>query len=196
MKISCNILKKHIKNSEDIDFLKIWDKFTIRTAEVEEVIEKGKQFDGVVSAKIVECNDHPKSNKLHILKVDTGSEILQIVCGAPNVRVGLIGACIKVGGHIENIEIGVRPLVGVDSYGMMCSGRELGISDDHNGIIELPEDTPIGIDIKELFPIEDIIVEIDNKSLTHRPDLWGHYGIAREIAAITNHELNPLEIIE
>ena len=196
MKISCNILKKHIKNSEDIDFLKIWDKFTIRTAEVEEVIEKGKQFDGVVSAKIVECNDHPKSNKLHILKVDTGSEILQIVCGAPNVRVGLIGACIKVGGHIENIEIGVRPLVGVDSYGMMCSGRELGISDDHNGIIELPEDTPIGIDIKELFPIEDIIVDIDNKSLTHRPDLWGHYGIAREIAAITNHELIPLELFE
>lgn len=99
-----------------------------------------------------------------------------------------------MGGHLGDIEIGVRPLVGVDSYGMMCSAKELGISDDHTGIIELPEDTPVGINIKELMPIDDIIVEIDNKSLTHRPDLWGHYGIAREIAAITNHELLPLDL--
>ena len=194
MKISCNILKKHIKNSEDIDFLKIWDKFTIRTAEVEGVEVKGKDIDGVVTAKILEVADHPKSTKLHILKVDDGKEIQQIVCGAPNVKVGLISALIEVGGHLGDIEIGVRPLVGVDSYGMMCSAKELGISDDHTGIIELPEDTPVGINIKELMPIDDIIVEIDNKSLTHRPDLWGHYGIAREIAAITNHELLPLDL--
>lgn len=196
MKISCNILKKHIEKSEDIDFLSIWDKFTIRTAEVEGVEVKGNQFDGVVTAKIIECNDHPESKKLHILKVDTGKEILQIVCGAPNVRVGLISACIKIGGHIGDIEISKRPLVGVDSYGMMCSGKELGISDDHSGIIELPDNTPIGEDFKKLFPVEDIIVEIDNKSLTHRPDLWGHYGIAREIAAITGHKLIPLDLVE
>ena len=194
MKISCNILKKHIKDSEKIDFLSVWDKFTIRTAEVEGVEIKGNQFDGVVTAKILEVKDHPDSKKLHILKVDTGDEVLQIVCGAPNVRVGLIGACIKVGGHIDGIEIGVRPLAGVASHGMMCSGKELGISDNHDGILELPEDTPIGVDFKKLYPVEDIIVEIDNKSLTHRPDLWGHYGIAREIAAITGHELLPLEI--
>lgn len=194
MKISCNILKKHIKNSDTIDFLKVWDKFTIRTAEVEGVEVKGSQFDGVVTARILEVKNHPESKKLHILKVDTGDETLQIVCGAPNVREGLIGACIKVGGHIDGIEISVRPLAGIASHGMMCSGKELGISDDHSGILELPEDTPIGVDIKKLFPIEDIIVEIDNKSLTHRPDLWGHYGIAREIAAITGHELLPLEL--
>ena len=174
MKISCNILKKHIKNSEDIDFLKIWDKFTIRTAEVEGVEVKGKDIDGVVTAKILEVADHPKSTKLHILKVDDGKEIKQIVCGAPNVKVGLISALIEVGGHLGDIEIGVRPLVGVDSYGMMCSAKELGISDDHTGIIELPEDTPVGTNIKELMPIDDIIVEIDNKSFTHRPDRWGH----------------------
>lgn len=196
MKISCNILKKHIEKSEDIDFLSIWDKFTIRTAEVEGVEVKGNQFDGVVTAKIIECNDHPESKKLHILKVDVGNEILQIVCGAPNVKVGLISACVKIGGHIGDIEISKRPLVGVDSYGMMCSGKELGISDDHSGIIELPDSTPIGKDFKKLFPVEDIVVEIDNKSLTHRPDLWGHYGIAREIAAITNHKLRPLDLIE
>lgn len=194
MKISCNILKKHIKGADTIDFLSVWDKFTIRTAEVENVEIKGSQFDKVITAKIIECENHPNSKKLHILKVDTGKEVLQIVCGAPNVRVGLVGALIRVGGHIDGIEIGVRPLAGVESYGMMCSGKELGISDDHSGIIEFDENTKLGVDIKSLFPIEDIIVEIDNKSLTHRPDLWGHYGIAREIAAITGHELLPLDL--
>lgn len=79
---------------------------------------------------------------------------------------------------------------------MCCSGRELGISDNHDGILDLPSDWINGTDIKEYLPIEDIIVEIDNKSLTNRPDLWGHYGIAREICAITNHELLPLDILE
>lgn len=194
MKISCNILKKHIKNSDKIDFYSIWDTFTIRTAEVEGIELKGKNFDGVITAKIIECKPHPKSNKLSVLKVDNGKEELQIVCGAPNVKVGLIGALIQVGGHIDEIEIRARPLLGIDSYGMMCSGKELGISDDHSGIIELPSNTPLGVNIKEIFPIEDIIVEIDNKSLTNRPDLWGHYGIAREIAAITRNELLPLEL--
>lgn len=194
MLISCNILKRHIKNSENIDFISIWDKFTIRTAEVEGVSLRGNNFDGVIAAKILEVADHPESKKLHILKVDTGKETLQIVCGAPNVRPGLIAPCALIGSHIDGIEITRRPLVGYDSYGMMCSGKELGISDDHSGLLELPDDTPIGKDMKEIFPIEDIIVEIDNKSLTHRPDLWGHYGIAREIAAITNHELLPLDL--
>lgn len=194
MKISCNILKKHLKDSESIDFKDVWNKFTIRTAEVESVVEVGKNIDGVVTGKILTVANHPESKKLHVLTVDVGGEILQIVCGAPNVREGMIGACIKIGGHIDGIEITPRPLVGILSNGMMCSAKELGISDDHSGLIEFPSDTPIGVDIKELFPIEDIIVEIDNKSLTHRPDLWGHYGIAREIAAITGHDLLPLEL--
>ena len=194
MKISCNILKKHLKDSESIDFKDVWNKFTIRSAEVESVVEVGKNIDGVVTGKILTVVNHPDSKKLHVLTVDVGSEILQIVCGAPNVREGMIGACIKVGGHIDGIEITPRPLVGILSNGMMCSAKELGISDDHSGLIEFPSDTPIGVDIKELFPIEDIIAEIDNKSLTHRPDLWGHYGIAREIAAITGHDLLPLEL--
>ena len=196
MKISCNILKKHIKNSEDINWLSVWDKFTIRTAEVEGVEVKGANLDGVVVAEIKSVENHPESKKLHILRVDSGEEELQIVCGAPNVRVGLKSALVKIGGHIDGFEISKRPLVGIDSYGMMCSKRELGISEEHEGIIELPNDYVVGKDIKEYIPIDDIIVEIDNKSLTNRPDLWGHYGIAREIAAITNHELLPLELID
>ena len=79
---------------------------------------------------------------------------------------------------------------------MLCAGDELGINDDHDGILEFSADTVVGTDIKDVLPVEDIIVEIDNKSLTNRPDLWGHYGIAREIAAITEHELLPLELAE
>lgn len=197
MLISCNKLKSHIKNPEDIDWLNIWDTFTLRTAEVENVEVKGNKFDNVVVAEIIECEEHPDSDHMHVLKVDAGDkEPIQVVCGAPNVRVGLKTAYIRVGGHIDGVEIKARPLRGILSNGMCCSGRELGISDNHDGIMELPNDWSVGKDIKEYLPIDDIIVEIDNKSLTNRPDLWGHYGIAREICAITNHELLPLDILE
>lgn len=197
MLISCNKLKTYIKDSEKIDWLKVWDKFTIRTAEVENVKEVGDKFDGVVIAQIVECIPHPDSDHMHILKVNYGgSEPIQVVCGAYNVRVGLKTAYIKVGGHIDGIEIKAKPLRGILSNGMCCSMRELGIGDDHDGIIELPDDVVIGTDIKDYLPVKDIIVEIDNKSLTNRPDLWGHYGIAREIATITHTEMLPLEMEE
>lgn len=197
MLISCNKLKSYIKDSNDIDWLNIWSTFTIRTAEVEGVKVVGSTFSSVVVAEILECVDHPDSDHLHVLKVDCGEkEPIQVVCGAPNVRVGLKTAYVRVGGNIDGMEIKARPLRGIVSNGMCCSGRELGISDNHDGILELPNDWKNGTDIKTLLPIEDIIVEIDNKSLTNRPDLWGHYGIAREICAITNHELIPLEIEE
>lgn len=196
MKISCNILKKHIKNSENIDFLKIWDTFTVSTAEVEGVEVKGNTFDKIITAKIIACEDHPNSKKLHVLKVDTGKKTFQVVCAAPNCRVGLIGAYAQIGSRIEDITIGTRPLGGIDSEGMMCGADEIGIDNAHETIIEFPDDTPLGQDIKTLFPFEDIVATIDNKSLTNRPDLWGHYGIAREVAAITNHELIPLDLTE
>jgi phenylalanyl-tRNA synthetase beta chain len=197
MLISCNRLKSYIKDSKSIDWLHVWDNFTIRTAEIEDVKVVGNTFNGVVVAEIKECKEHPDSDHMHVLKVDCGEkDLVEVVCGAPNVRVGLKTAMVKVGGHIDGFEITARPLRGIVSNGMCCSVKELNIGDDHSGILELPEDAPVGKDIKEYLPIEDIIVEIDNKSLTNRPDLWGHYGIAREIAAITNHELLPLEVDE
>lgn len=197
MLISCNKLKNYIKNSETIDWLNIWEKFTIRTAEVEEVRVVGNTFDSIVIAEILTCVEHPDSDHMHVLTVDAGeAEPIQVVCGAPNVRVGLKTAYVRVGGHINGQEIKARPLRGIISNGMCCSGREIGISDNHDGIMDLPKEWVNGTSIKEYLPIDDIIVEIDNKSLTNRPDLWGHYGIAREICAITNHELLQLEIEE
>lgn len=196
MLISCNRLKKYIKNSDDINFETVWDAFTLKTAEVESVTHKGLDLDKCITVKITSCEKHPDSKKLSLLKVSDGKCEYDIVCGAPNVRVGLIGVLVKEGGMVSGIKIEARKLAGYMSHGMMCAVDELGIGAGHEGILELPEDTPLGVDIKELYPVEDIIVEIDNKSLTNRPDLWGHYGIAREIAAITDHELLPLELFE
>ena len=196
MLISCNRLKKYITDAEDIDFLHLWDDFTLRVAEVEGVTVKGDDLDGVVTAKIIECEKHPESDKLSLLKVTDGEKEYNIVCGAPNVRVGFVGVLVKDGGMVSGIKIKTRKLAGYPSEGMMCAVDELGIGTDHDGILELPSDTPLGVDFKSLYPVEDIIVEIDNKSLTNRPDLWGHYGIAREVCAITNHELLPISLLD
>ena len=196
MLISCNRLKNYIKNSDVIDWLNIWDKFSIRTAEVEGVTIKGKDIDGVVVAQILECENVPDSKKLHKLLVDNGKDKIQIICGAPNVKVGLKAPLVNIGGHVCGFKITKRKLAGLESFGMMCSAEELGFAEGCEGILELPDNYEVGRDIKDYLPIEDIIVEIDNKSLTNRPDLWGHYGIAREIATITGHELLPLELQE
>lgn len=196
MKISCNKLKSYIKNSDKIDWLSIWETFTIRVAEVEGIELKGNDHESIVVGEIIECTVHPKKEKYHILKVDNGKKHLSILCGAPNCREGLKVALVNVGGKVSGFEITAKEIAGVLSEGMLLSTVELGIGDDHSGIIELPNDYVVGTNLKEILPIEDIVVEIDNKSLTNRPDLWGHYGIAREIAAITNQELMPLEIEE
>lgn len=186
-----------IKDFVDLDGLSISDianRFTLSCAEVEDVIEKGKDISGIITARIESVENHPESKKLHILKVNTGKDILQIVCGAPNVRPGMVTALATIGAHLGDIEIGKAVLAGVESYGMCCSIKELGIGEDHSGIIDLGDDTEIGVDLKKLLPIEDTLIEVDNKSLTNRPDMWGHYGIAREIAAITGRKLKEYTV--
>ncbi len=169
--------------------------FTLSTAEVEDIIVKGEDTYGVVVAKILSVENHPSSKKLHLLKVDTGSEVLDIVCGAPNVREGMKVALATNGGAVAGHPISVATVGGFTSYGMCCSEAELGISDDNSGIWEITDDIALGTDIKSVYAIDDIIFEVDNKSLTNRPDLWSHYGIAREFATITGRELKaPMTI--
>ena len=163
--------------------------FTLSTAEVEDIIEKGTDTHGVIVAKIVSVENHPSSKKLHLLKVDTGSGIVDIVCGAPNVREGMKVALATAGGAVCGHPIAPATIAGFTSYGMCCSEAELGISDDNSGIWDITDDIPLGTDIKTVYDIDDIIFEVDNKSLTNRPDLWSHYGMAREFATITGREL-------
>ena len=178
-----------------LDKVKLIHRFSLSTAEVEnEIFFKGADISGVVVAEIKSVENHPDSKKLHLLQVDAGEpELTDVVCGAPNVRVGMKTAFAKVGAKLGEIEIAPRPLAGHMSYGMCCSESELGISDDHSGIMDITEDVPNGTDIKELYAIDDIIFEVDNKSLTNRPDLWGHYGIAREFAALADRPLKALD---
>ena len=172
-----------------LDKVALIKNFTLSTAEVEDIIIKGSDTYGVVVAKILSVENHPNSKKLHLLKVDTGNGIIDVVCGAPNVREGMKVALATEGGSVCGNKIGAAVVAGFESHGMCCSEAELGMSDDHSGIIEVTEDVPLGTDIKKIYDIDDIIFEVDNKSLTNRPDLWGHRGIAREFATITGRAL-------
>lgn len=194
MIISLNWIKDYV-NLDGIEVDELVKRFGLSTAEVEGVEYKGKNIENVVVAEILSVENHPDSQKLHILKVNDGSgEPVQVVCGAPNVRVGLKTYFARVGGNVNGLKIKPAKLASVDSFGMCCGGNELGIEADTSGIVELDNTLQVGTDIKDILPIEDVLIEIDNKSLTNRPDLWGHYGIAREFAAIFKRELKPLEL--
>lgn len=194
MKISLNWIKDYV-DLDGIDIKELWYRFTMSTAEVEDVEFLGQDIQNVVVGKVLSVVPHPESKKLKITQVDSGDGILQIVCGAPNVREGILVPLAKIGGSVKKLpKLGKVKLVGVESFGMLCSASELGISDDHSGLLILEGDYAPGTDIKSIIDIDDVIIEIDNKSLTNRPDLWGHYGIAREVAAIYGRKLKPMQV--
>ncbi len=195
MFLSMNWIKDFVDLS-GLNEMELIQKISLSTAEVEnDIFHKGSDLSGVVVAEIMSVENHPDSKKLHLLKVDAGDgKLTDVVCGAPNVRVGMKTAFAKVGATLGDITIAPRPLAGFDSFGMCCSEAEIGMSDDHSGIIDVTEDVPNGTDIKDVYPIDDIVFEVDNKSLTNRPDLWSHYGFAREFAALSGRELKPIPV--
>lgn len=195
MLVSMNWIKDFV-NLDGEDLEKLIKRFTLSTAEVEDIFYKGKDIQDVVVGEILSCENHPDSDHLHILKVDGGDAVYDVVCGAPNARVGIKTAFAKVGGQVRDLKIKPAKLRGVESFGMCCSERELGIGDNNDGIMELDLSLKNGTDLKDIFPIDDVVFEVDNKSLTNRPDLWGIYGMAREFAALTGNELRPLDVME
>ncbi len=195
MYISLNWINDFV-DLKGVDLEKLINQFTLSCAEVEGYERKGDKFSGVVAGKIISVENHPNSKKLHLLKVDVKKEVLDIVCGAPNVKEGIIVPVALDGAKIGDIEIHPATVGGYTSYGMCCSAKELDITDDNSGLLVLPEDTPIGEDLKKILPVEDVIFEIDNKSLTNRPDMWGHYGIAREISALLGRPLKNIPVYD
>lgn len=196
MFLSMNWISDYVDLS-GLDKRELISRFSLSTAEVEnEIFYKGSDLSGIVAARIMSVEPHPESKKLHLLKVDAGDgNLTDVVCGAPNVREGMLTAFAKLGAQIGDITITPRSLAGFTSNGMCCSEKEIGISDKNDGIMEITDELIPGTDLKSVYDIDDIIFEVDNKSLTNRPDLWGHYGIAREFAAIAGRELKPLEVI-
>lgn len=168
------------------------DAITMAGLEVDTCEPVCGEFSKVVVASVLECWDHPDSDHLHVTKVDAGQgEPLQIVCGAPNCRAGLKVACALVGAQIGDLAIKKAKLRGVESFGMLCSYRELGMSEDHNGIMELPEDAPIGMDLHEYLQLNDSTIDVD--LTTNRPDCLSIRGIAREVAVLTHGKVTEPE---
>ncbi len=194
MKLSLNWIRDYV----EIDEHRIADlplMLTMATAEVEGVEQKGQDLDGVVAGVITAIAPHPESDQLNVITVDTGDVKEQSVCGAPNLYCGMKIPFAKAGGKLPGIgRVARREVHGISSDGMACSLRDLGVGDSHEEVLELTDDAAPGTDVKELLGLEDTLIDIDNKSLTHRPDLWGHYGFAREIAALTGKELKPLPL--
>ena len=193
MKISMNWISEFV-DLDCVDLHTLINRLTLSTAEVERVYEYGKDIIGVVAGRIVAVEEHPNSKKLHLVTVDIGKETISCVCGAPNVAVGITVPFVRTGGCLMDKKIEKAVIAGVESNGMCCSEKELGISDDSGGLMILDNSTIPGTDITTLIPIRDTVFEIDNKSLTNRPDLWCHYGFAREIAAILSKPLKPLDL--
>jgi phenylalanyl-tRNA synthetase beta chain len=160
------------------------DQLTMAGLEVEGIESVAGHFTGVVVGRVIECTQHPNADKLRITKVDIGQpELLNIVCGAPNCRQGLTVACATIGAVLPgDFKIKPAKLRGEPSEGMLCSYSELGIADDQNGIIELPADAPLGMDIRQYLQLDDNMIEI---SVTpNRADCFGIIGVARDIATI------------
>lgn len=196
MYLSCNQIKKYIEGGNTIDFEKVFrEDFTIRSAEVDGIEIKGKDIQNVVVAYVKSLELHPENEKYTIASLDVGNETITVVTSAKNLKVGMKVPCALEGGSLKGLDLVKKVSLGsVLSEGVLASEKELGISDNHTGVMELDDSYEIGRNIKEILPIDDIIVEIDNKSLTNRPDMWGYYGIAREVAAITGKKLLSLEV--
>jgi len=172
-----------------------------RLVEIEEVIPLAKKYEGAVIARVVECSKLENSDHLNVTKLDDGGVVqdierdengyVQVVCGAPNVRAGLLVVWLppktvvpSTYSTAEPFMLGARKLRGVMSNGMIASEHELDLSDDHDGIMEITSDVAPGTSLVEVFELDDYLLDIENKSLTHRPDAFGVVGFAREVAGI------------
>ncbi len=192
MYISLNWLKDFINVPSKITPADIAQKLTAHTAEVEGFIDQSKQFDKVVVGKVLEVKKHPNADRLRLALVDVKTEKLAIVCGAPNlaegqlVPVALVGAILPGGLEIKESEIR-----GEKSSGMICAEDELGLGKNHEGIIVLKSTAKVGESFAKYLKVDDTIFELDNKSLSNRPDLLNHYGIARELGVTLNLALKP-----
>ena len=202
MKVSLNWIRDYVQLPADADLKKLAYDLTMSTVEVEDAVDLSRQFDHMVVGVINTIEQHPNADKLKVCKTDIGGEVKDIVCGGSNLREGmkvavaLPGSMCKWHGEGDLVEIKKSKLRGVESYGMICGAVEIGLADlfptkEEAHILDLSDfGAPAGTPLADALDLNDIILEIDNKSMTNRPDLWGHYGIAREIAALYDLPMN------
>jgi phenylalanyl-tRNA synthetase beta chain len=198
MKVSLNWIKEFTDVKLGVEELVA--KIGAQLGEVEEVINLGERYEGVVVAKVVACEKHPNADKLNVCLIDDGKKVkgvkrdskglVQVVCGAPNVRKGITVAWIPPGAVVpstfetEKFTLEARELRGIVSNGMLASGKELAINEDHEGILIIDKPCNPGDALADVYKLDDYIIDIENKMFTHRPDCFGQLGVAREIAGI------------
>ncbi|MCW0366241.1 Phenylalanine--tRNA ligase beta subunit [Xanthomonas sacchari] len=191
MKFSENWLRSHVPTQATREQLTAT--LTAIGLEVEEVVPLGDGLQQVVVARIVEAAPHPEADRLQVCRVDAGQgELLQIVCGAPNARAGLVAPLALVGAQVGGIAIKPAKLRGVASNGMLCSAKELGLDSDASGLFELPDDAPIGQALIEYLGLPDASIEI--KLTPNRADCFGVRGIAYDVAAACGSDVLPLAV--
>ncbi len=201
MKVSRNWLRKYTKLPERDELLV--QKIGSQLGGVDATISLGERYKGIQAVKIVSCLKHPNADNLQVCSLDTGGAAahvglaneegyVQVVCGALNVRMGQTAVWIPPGVVVpstrenEPFKIESRDIRGIKSSGMLASPKELGFSDDHQGILLLPSDVTPGTPLTDIYELNDLIIDIENKMFTHRPDCFGMLGIAREVAGITD----------
>src|ERR1700680_4750083 len=183
MKFTLSWLKEHLDTDEPLE--KLADKLTMIGLEVEHIEDKAKALAAFTIARVISAEQHPNADRLKVCMVDTGNNAapVQVVCGAPNARAGLVSVFSPPGTYIpgKDITLGIGTIRGVESRGMLCSAAELQISEDHDGIMELSADAPIGVPYAQWAGLGDPLLEIN---LTpNRPDCTGVHGIARDLGA-------------
>src|SRR6476619_2867184 len=192
MKFSENCLRQHVSIDATRDELAAT--LTAIGLEVEDMTVLGESLDGIVVARIVECAKHPEADRLQVCQVDAGQgTMLQIVCGAPNARPGLCAPLAMVGACVGDITIRAAKLRGVESNGMLCSAKELGLDADASGLFELPSDAPVGSPLAEYLALPDASFEL---TLTpNRADCFSVRGIAFDVAAACGSDVAPLDVV-
>jgi phenylalanyl-tRNA synthetase beta chain len=191
MKFSENWLRQLVDIKADRDALV--HRLTMSGLEVEGIEPIGAALEGIVVAEIVGCEKHPNADKLRVCEVAAGDAKLRIVCGAPNARVGLKAPLAKIGARLPNgVEIKQAALRGVESQGMLCSAKELGIDADASGLMELPNDAPVGESLAKYLGLPDASIEL--KLTPNRPDCLSVHGLARDVGALFAAPFHPPEI--
>ena len=196
MYISYNWLKDFIKLPAKVSAQEIADRLTSHTVEIEGQENQADSFANVVVGKVLKVKKHPNADRLRLVLVDVKDKKLNIVCGAPNVEDNQLVAVALVGAVLPNgLEIKASEIRGELSEGMICAEDELGLGETHDGIMVLGKNAKIGEPFAKYLKLDDIIFEVDNKSLSNRPDLLSHYGLARELSVIFDAHLKSYEKI-
>lgn len=194
MKLSLNWIKDYVQLPE-INFDELVSKITLSICEVENYNPTGQDLDKVLAAEVIKIEPHPNADKLCLVTVNTNPEQYKVICGAKNFKVGDKVPYAPLNTQLIDFKVKKAKIRGIESDGVLCAEDELGFGEEHSGLMILDSKITVGTSLEKIYPDQvDLILDIDNKSINHRPDLWGHYGFARELSVLFETKFKPFVI--